>query len=304
MKRLLLTTLMLFLLNADSLAAEDKLAIGVSLHAYYSWVKTIVSDSAEVVPIVAEGSDPHSYQPRPEDIQKISGLDAIVINGMGHDDYIKPMIKAAGNKNLVVIDPHKDVPLIPSHQKIYDFEKSDRKQKISYNSHTYIAINGAVQQIYNIADELAKRSPENSDRFRQNARSYTKSLRRMLAAALQKINSAKSDNLRIATVHDGYAYLLSELGIEVMAVIQPRHGIEPNPRQLQDTIKRIQKANVNVLFGELDYRKKYVDIIFDETGCRIYQLSHVSNGPYSKDKFALDMKKNLDTIVQAVTSGN
>jgi len=30
----------------------------------------------------------------------------------------------------------------------------------------------------------------------------------------------------------------------------------------------------------------------------------VSNGPYSKDKFALDMKKNLDTIVQAVTSGN
>jgi len=304
MKHFLLTITILFLLNASSLAAEGKLTIGVSLHAYYSWVENIVGDSAEVVTIIAEGSDPHSYQPRPEDIQKINGLDAIVINGMGHDDYIKPMIKAAGNKNLRVIDPHKGVPLIPSHQEIYDFEKTDKKQKISYNSHTYIAINGAVQQIYNIADELAKLSPENSDRFRQNARSYTKSLRKMLAAALQKINSTKPDNVRIATVHDGYAYLLSELGIEVRAVIQPRHGIEPSPRQLQDTIKRIQKANVNVLFGELDYRKKYVDIIFDETGCRIYQLSHVSNGPYSKDKFALDMKKNLDTIVQAVTSGN
>ena len=304
MKHFLLTITILCLLNASSLAAEGKLTIGVSLHAYYSWVENIVGDSAEVVTIIAEGSDPHSYQPRPEDIQKINGLDAIVINGMGHDDYIKPMIKAAGNKNLRVIDPHKGVPLIPSHQEIYDFEKTGKKQKISYNSHTYIAINGAVQQIYNIADELAKLSPENSDRFRQNARSYTKSLRKMLAAALQKINSTKPDNVRIATVHDGYAYLLSELGIEVRAVIQPRHGIEPSPRQLQDTIKRIQKANVNVLFGELDYRKKYVDIIFDETGCRIYQLSHVSNGPYSKDKFALDMKKNLDTIVQAVTSGN
>ena len=304
MKHFLLTITILFLLNASSLAAEGKLTIGVSLHAYYSWVENIVGDSAEVVTIIAEGSDPHSYQPRPEDIRKINGLDAIVINGMGHDDYIKPMIKAAGNKNLRVIDPHKGVPLIPSHQEIYDFEKTDKKQKISYNSHTYIAINGAVQQIYNIADELAKLSPENSDRFRQNARSYTKSLRKMLAAALQKINSTKPDNVRIATVHDGYAYLLSELGIEVRAVIQPRHGIEPSPRQLQDTIKRIQKANVNVLFGELDYRKKYVAIIFDETGCRIYQLSHVSNGPYSKDKFASDMKKNLDTIVQAVTSGN
>jgi zinc transport system substrate-binding protein len=99
----------------------------VSLHAYYSWVRTIAGDNAEVVPIIAEGSDPHSYQPRPEDIQKITGLDAIVINGMGHDDYIKPMIKAAGNKNLVVIDPHKGVPLIPSHQKSYDSEKTDKK---------------------------------------------------------------------------------------------------------------------------------------------------------------------------------
>ena len=304
MKRFLFMILTIILLNATSLAAEGQLKIGVSLHAYYSWVKTIVGDDAEVLPIIAEGTDPHSYQPRPEDIQKINGLDALVINGMGHDDYIKPMIKAAGNKDLMVIDPHKDVPLIPSHQKIYEFEKTDKKQKVSYNSHTYIAINGAVQQIYNITDEIVKLSPENSDRFRHNARSYSKSLRKMLAAALQKINASKSDNARIATVHDGYAYLLSELGIEVAAVIQPRHGIEPSPRQLQDTIKRIQQANVNVLFAELDYQKKYVDIIFNETGCRIYQLSHVSNGPYSKDKFALDMKKNLDTIVQAVTSGN
>jgi zinc transport system substrate-binding protein len=223
---------------------------------------------------------------------------------MGHDDYIKPMIEAAGNESLIVLDPHKGLPLLPSNQKIHDFEKTDKKQRVSYNSHTYIAINGAVQQIYNIAGELAKLSPENSDRFSQNAQSYAKSLRKMLAAALRKINASRSDNVRIATIHDGYAYLFSELGIEVMAVIQPRHGIEPNPRQLQDTIKRIQRANVNVLFAEVDYKKKYVDIIFNETGCQIYQLSHVSNGPYSKEKFALDMQKNLDTIVQAVTSGN
>jgi ABC-type Zn uptake system ZnuABC Zn-binding protein ZnuA len=72
----------------------------------------------------------------------------------------------------------------------------------------------------------------------------------MLAAALQKINAKKPAKLKIAVVHDGYAYLLGELGIEVTAVIQPRHGIEPSPRQLQDTIKRIQQANVNVLFAE------------------------------------------------------
>ena len=304
MKHILVTIIMLFLLYATPAAAGERLTIGVSLHAYYSWVMAIVGDLADVVPIIAEGSDPHSYQPRPIDIQKIIGLDAIVINGMGHDDYIKPMIKAAENKGLMVIDPHQGVPLIPSHQKNYDFEKTDKQKKISYNSHTYISINGATQQIYNIASDLAKLSPEHRDQFMQNARSYAKDLRAMLAAALQKINTNQSENLRIATVHDGYTYLLNELGIEITAVIQPRHGIEPSPRQLQDTIKRIQKANVTVLFAELDYQKNYVDIIYNETGCRIFQLSHVSNGPYSKEKFAVDMEKNLETILRAVSSGN
>ena len=304
MKRLILTLIMVFLLNTPSVATEGTLTIGVSLHPYYSWVAAIVSDVAEVVPIISEGLDPHSYQPRPEDIERIIGLDAIVINGMGHDDYIKPMIKAAENKNLTVIDPHQGVPLIPTHQKSYEFEKTEKQENISYNSHTYISINGAAQQIYNIAGELTKLRPEYGDQFKKNARDYVKGLRAMLAAALQEINAIESNDIRIATVHDGYAYLLSELGIEVAAVIQPRHGIEPSPRQLQDTIKRIQKANVNVLFAELDYQKQYVDIIYDETGCRIYQLSHVSNGPYKKEKFGLDMKNNLDTIVRAIASGS
>ena len=304
MKRPFLTFLMVFLLNMPSAATAEKLTIGVSLHPYYSWVAAIVGDLAEVVPIISEGLDPHSYQPRPEDIQRIIGLDAIVINGMGHDDYIKPMIKAAENKNLTVIDPHHGVPLIPTHQKSYEFEKTEKQENISYNSHTYISLNGAAQQIYNIAGELTKLRPEYGDQFKKNARDYVKGLRAMLAAALQEINAIEPNDIRIATVHDGYAYLLSELGIEVAAVIQPRHGIEPSPRQLQDTIKRIQKANVNVLFAELDYQKQYVDIIYDETGCRIFQLSHVSNGPYTKEKFALDMKNNLETIVQAIAGRN
>ena len=304
MKRLILTLLTVFLLSTPSVATEEKLTIGVSLHPYYSWVAAIVGDVADVVPIISEGLDPHSYQPQPADIERIIGLDAIVINGMGHDDYIKPMIKAAENKNLTVIDPHQGVPLIPTHQKSYEFEKTEKQENISYNSHTYISINGAAQQIYNIAGELTKLRPEYGDQFKKNARDYVKGLRAMLAAALQEINAIESNDIRIATVHDGYAYLLSELGIEVAAVIQPRHGIEPSPRQLQDTIKRIQKANVNVLFAELDYQKQYVDIIYDETGCRIFQLSHVSNGPYTKEKFGLDMKNNLETIVQAIASGS
>ena len=152
-----------------------------------------------------------------------------------------------------------------------------------------------------IARKLSKLCPDLTPLFIKNTRAYSAKLRNMLQDALRKIDTLNLNNLRIATVHDGYSYLFQELGIEVSAVVQPRHGVKPSARQLQDTIKRIKRAKVNVLFGELDYEKKYVDIIYKETGCRLYALSHISNGEYTKEHFEQTMQKNLNTVITALT---
>jgi zinc transport system substrate-binding protein len=280
------------------------LTIGVSLHPYYSWVKNIVGGAAEVTTLIPPDVDPHSYQPTAADMVRLEGLDAVVVNGVGHDEFVTPMLKAIDNPTLTVIDTSKGLPLIPSfNDRHYAFEEQEGggAAKVSYNSHTYIAVNGAIQQMQMISRELGKLCPEQSAEFTKNLRTYSATLRDLLAATLARIDGLKLDNLRIATVHDGYSYLFQELGIEVSAVVQPRHGVTPSSKQLQDTIKRIKQARVNVLFGEMDYEKKYVDIIFQETGCRLYALSHISNGEYSPEHFEETMKKNMDIIVQALT---
>lgn len=304
MKKILrLHPVLLFCLVLSSIQvyAQDKkchLNIGASLHPYYSWAENIVGDQADVTSIIPPGSDPHAYQPVPSDMKNLENLDVIIINGIGHDEFIKPMLKAIENDKLLIINTSKGLPLIPVFDKHYDFEKED---KVSYNSHSYIAITGAIQQIQMIARKLTRLCPDQASLFIKNTRAYAVKLRNMLQAALMKIDMLNLNNLRIATVHDGYSYLFQELGIEVSAVVQPRHGVKPSARQLQDTIKRIKRAKVNVLFGELDYEKKYVDIIYKETGCRLYALSHISNGTYSKEFFEQSMQENINTIVAALT---
>ncbi len=284
---------------ADKANEKCGLTIGVSLHPYYSWVSHIVGDTARVVPLIPSEADPHSYQPLPRDIERLKKLDLVVINGLGHDEFVSSMLKAADNPRLRVIDTNKGLPLISVFTKKYAFEGGGRQQ--SFNSHTYISINGAARQIRMISRELEKRCPAQAALFKKNTRAYTSSLQKMLARALEELAKVDMGKLRIATVHDGYAYLFQELGIKVSAVVQPRHGIKPSPRQLEDTIRRIKKAGVGVLFAELDYEKKYVDIIFQETGCRIYKLSHVSRGKYERDYFERAMRRNLETIVRALT---
>jgi len=305
MKKMLRPQLMLvfclvfFSTQAYAQETKCRLNIGASLHPYYSWVKNIVGDEANVTSIIPPGSDPHAYQPVPSDMQKLENLDAVIINGVGHDEFIKPMLKAIENDKLVVIDTSKGLPLIPVFGKHYAFDEKDGK--VSYNSHTYIAITGAIQQMQMIARKLGRLCPDQAGVFVKNVRAYSMKLRNMLQSALMRIDMLDLNNLRIATVHDGYSYLFQELGIEVSAVVQPRHGVKPSARQLQDTIKRIKRAKVNVLFGELDYEKKYVDIIYKETGCRLYALSHISNGEYTKEFFEQAMQRNIDAIIAALT---
>src|SRR4029450_13856191 len=75
------------------------LKIGVTLHPYYSWTKNVVGDlpGYEVRSILPGEIDAGDYQPRPEDIKKLADLDAVVVNGIGHDDFIFPMIRASAN---------------------------------------------------------------------------------------------------------------------------------------------------------------------------------------------------------------
>src|SRR5215470_12648287 len=80
------------------------LKIGVTLHPYYSWTKNVVGDlpGYEVRSILPGEIDAGDYQPRPDDIKKLADLDAIVVNGIGHDDFIMPMIKSSGNTKLTI----------------------------------------------------------------------------------------------------------------------------------------------------------------------------------------------------------
>ena len=282
-----------------SLEAAQNLTVGVTLHPYYSWVANIAGDTVRLQTVIPANVDPHSYQVNPQDLENLKKLNVIVVNTLGHDNYIEGMLKAAGQEDIKRILPNIGLPLIPAMQKNYNLQQQG-KAKVSYNSHTYVSILGAIQQVNTIVSELSKQLPEHAELYQKNARSYAKKLRKLLRSALKALNK-NANTLNIATVHDGYAYLFQELGITTDAVIQPRHGIEPSARQLADTIKRIKKNKVNVLFTEVDYQKKYVDTIYQETGCRLYTLSHISNGPYTADKFVNDMQQNLNTIVKALS---
>ncbi len=293
----LLLMLCVFSQHSQGAVNSHKLRIGVTLHAYYSWVKNIVADRAEVIPILPQGVDPHSYQPRPEDLRKLSQLDVIVSNGLGHDEFLKPMLQAIDARQVIHINPNHNVPLLP-----VNASQGDSTASTQWNSHSFLSITSAVQQISFISQALADIDSMHALHYKQHARRYIKRLRTSLGQQLARLHGVESSAIKLACVHDAYSYLFQDLGLHVDSVIQPRHGIQPSPKQLADTLKRLQNNQINILFTELDYGQEFSDVIKQETAADVYQLDHISSGQYSADKFVSAMRNNMQTIVNALTS--
>ena len=290
MKKILLIVSMI-LINMFSYA---KLRVGVTLQPYYSFVSNIVGDKMEVVPAIrGDIYDVHNYKARPEDIKKMATLNILVVNGIGHDEFIYGIVRSArmGGK-IKIINANKGVSLMPV--------SGMRTKTRVMNPHSFISITSSIQQIYTIARELGQIDPANKAYYNKNAQAYAQKLRNMKAAAITKVNHLKNLNMRVATSHAGYDYLLSEFGLRVRAVIEPAHGVEPSASDIKAIIDTIKRDKIDVVFVDAQAPNKYSTTIQKATGVRIRSFSHMSRGAYTKDGFERFMKYNLDSLTSAM----
>ncbi len=272
--------------------AQDKLTIGITLHPYYSYVSTIVQDRANVLPLVDAGFNAHNYQPQPADLLRLQKMDVIVVNGIGYDDYAMKVLAAADQPSLKVIYANQQVPLLAA--------MGASVGEGARNPHTFVGIATSIQKVYTIAQALSDIDPENGPFYQANARKFAKQMRQIKQQAMQQLLNANVQTLKVATTHNAYNYLLQEFGIEVSAVIEPAHGVEPSASQLQETIEKIRRSGINVLFYELDMPNRFVETIERETGVQLYRFSHMTHGEFIRDKVLQEMSDNTQTLVQAV----
>ena len=290
MKKFLLIVSMILM----SAISYGKLKVGVTLQPYYSFVANIVGDKMEVVPAIrGDIYDVHNYKARPEDIKKMSTLNILVVNGIGHDEFIYEIVRSArmGGK-IKIINANKGVSLMPV--------SGMRTKTRIMNPHSFISITSSIQQIYTIARELGQIDPANKAYYNKNAQAYAQKLRNMKAAAIKKVNHLKNLNMKVATSHAGYDYLLSEFGLRVRAVIEPAHGVEPSASDIKAIIDIIKRDKIDVVFVDAQVTNKYSTTIQKATGVRIRSLSHMSRGAYTKDSFERFMKYNLDSLTNAM----
>jgi len=293
MKRRMLLLAALALPHIARAQDKRKLRVGITLHPYYSWVANITQGAVDIVPLIEAGFDVHNYEPQPADIRRAATLDVLVMNGIGHDDFALKVLDAAEMRGKVrIIYANEGVALIPA--------SGNPGGEKTYNPHTFISITAAIQQIFTIAAQLGEADPDNAEAYRRNARAYAARLRKLKAGYIAKLAGVTGAALNVATIHGGYDYLMQEFGLNVVAVVEPAHGLLPTASQMRGTIERIRALGVTTLFTQAQYPAQFADAIQRETGARLYTLTHITEGAYTAAKFEEGIAFDMQVIVDAV----
>jgi zinc transport system substrate-binding protein len=274
--------------HAQTLKPAAPFKIGVTLHPYYSWTANVVGNlpGYEVRALLPGDIDAGDYQPRPQDIKRLADLDVVIVNGIGHDDFIFPMLKASGNTRATIVRVNAETPMIRG------------SRGTGVNSHTFISFSNAIQQTYAIQRALARVRPQDAATLEQNAAEYARRLRTIKARAASQL--ADATLTRVVTVHDGYGYLLQEFGLEVAGVVQPSHGLTPSAGELRDMVALLKRERISVVFSEATFPEPLLRVLRDEAGVSVFIISHIASGPFTADKFEREMQQNADTMIRAL----
>ena len=292
---ILLILLLTGVAHAQTAKPVAPLKIGVTLHPYYSWTSNVVGNlpGYEVRALLPGDIDAGDYQPRPQDIKRLADLDVVIVNGIGHDDFIFPMLKASGNTRATVVRVNAETPLIRALRL-----RSGPAGGNSVNSHTFISFSNAIQQTYAIQRALARLRPQDAPALQQNAAEYARRLRTIKAKAAAEL--ADATITRVVTVHDGYGYLLQEFGLEVGGVVQPSHGLTPSAGELRDMVALLKREKITVVFSEATFPEPLLRVLREEAGVSVHIISHIASGPFTADKFEREMQQNADTMIRAL----
>lgn len=149
--------------------SSKKLSVVATNSIIADMIKEVGKDEVSVHSIVPVGTDPHEYEPLPEDI-KTSEADVVFYNGLnletgnGWFDKLMDTAKKKENKDYFAIS--KEVE--PIHL------TSNSKQE---DPHAWLDITNGILYVKQIQAVLSDQDPDNRLNYERNAEAYIKNLK-------------------------------------------------------------------------------------------------------------------------------
>jgi len=228
-----------------SAARSGRLLVATTVAPLTSIVAAVAGDRADVRGIVPEGTNSHTFEPKPSVAELLATADVIFVNGLKLED---PTVELAEqNKRDGTPIVALGTAVLPKRDWIFDFSfpRSEGKP----NPHLWTDPKYAVDYARIARDELTKIDPKGADAYASGYDRFAEQVHALDGAMLTAFATIPSGQRKLLTYHDAYAYFAVDYGFDVIGAIQVSDFEEPTPKEVAALVDQIKQTNVPAIFG-------------------------------------------------------
>ena len=241
-----------------------RLQIATTVAPITSIVANVVGGAADVQGIVPEGTNSHTFEPKPSVAKLLTKADVVFVNGLKLEEPTKDLATGNMSKKAQLIELGT-LTLAPS-QYIYDF--SFPKDGGKPNPHLWTNPPMAKCYAQIVLSVVSKADPANASVYQANAAKYLTKLDQLDIAVKAATATVTLADRKLLTYHDAYAYFSLQYGWTVIGAIQPSSFDEPTPKEVARLITQVKREKVRAVFGSEVFPSPVLTQIAKEAGAK------------------------------------
>lgn len=265
--------------TSESTATSDKLNIIVSIYPLKEFTEKIGGDKVEVTCLVPDNMEPHDYEPKTKDFEKLSKSNAFIYNGLGMETWVDSVNEAIKDKGVTIVDSSSGVEV--------------RKEDDAVDPHIWLSLKNAEIQSENIKNTLIQLDEKNKDYYEKNYDKFINELENLYNEYKPKFDILSKKNF--ITGHAAFGYLCRDFGLTQRSVENLFAEGEPTPKQLEDLVNFCKENNIKTVFSESLASPKVSETLAKEVQAEVVPILTLEAKEDDKN-YIEAMKYNLDEI--------
>jgi zinc transport system substrate-binding protein len=259
----------------------DTVQIVVSIPPQAYFVDRIGGDAVAVETMVPAGSEPHTYEPKPEQLKAISQADAYLHIRVDFEDAWMDRFLAA-NPQMQVIDTTQGIERLPLPAGLEEEEMTPGSTEGQVDPHIWLSPQLVKVQAETITDTLSQLAPEQASQFQANLDDFMQDIDRLdtdIRSTLEGVT-----NRRFLVFHPAWGYFARDYDLQMLAI--EVGGQEPSAAELANLIRFAQQHQIRVIFASPQFSQRDAETIAKEIGGEVLLI----------DPLAYDWLNNLQQV--------
>ena len=261
-------------------------------------VRNVGGDAINLIVLLPPGTDPHSFQPTPQDVTKVSDADLIFINGAGLESFMNSLLVNSGD-SAKVVSVSDGIQLLNAPE-----SEIGATADQTGDPHVWMDPNNIMVWVDNIESALSEADPANSTLFAQNAAEYRQTLSELDQWIREQIAQIPASNRKLVTDHQVFGYFAERYGFNQIGTLIPGYNTlsEPSAQELAALESAIGKLGVPAIFVGDTVNPSLAERVSTDTNTR---QVYVNTGSHTKaggpaSTYPDFIRYNVNAIVDAL----